>query len=467
MLDTEPQALNARSGWLPEIETTVIAGRRRLGGLAIGLLIAALAFCLIPSRVAAAEPVQNPGQVGVMTRNLYLGADLGPAIGAMNLSDFVDANGHILARVTENNFPVRAKGLAQEILDKKPDLVGLQEVSLWRTGPTSLAPLQSGPTATNVRYDYLELLLDELNKGGQLYKPVVVEPEFDFEAPANEKGGTTADCDDNSPPNQNCSNVPTAELNARLTMRDVILVRRDRDIKVSGEQGGHFDHLLSLRILGQIPITVTRGWTRVDAAIRGGPPFRFVNTHLEAFDNGTIRAQQAQELVASGGPADSKLPAVLLGDFNSDDDTVQGDDRLAYQKLLDAGFVERSTGNPRSCCIDSDLLTQGSVADFDHQVDHILTKAPQKVELVESSVTGRSMQNGFWDSDHAGIFSLLRIPAPSESSPEAPSDSTTTEPPAGSEPGSETPSDSTTPESPTGSEPSPGAPSDSTTTASP
>jgi endonuclease/exonuclease/phosphatase family metal-dependent hydrolase len=401
-----------------------------------------------------------------MTRNLYLGADLSPAIQAGSLSAFVDANGHILATVTKNNFPVRAKGLAQEILDKKPDLVGLQEVSLWRTGPISLAPVLGGtPSANTVRYDYLKLLLDELNKNGQLYRVVKEQQEFDFEAPANENG-TTNDCLTSGGDPQTCSQVPNAELNGRLTMRDVILVRGDRDIKVSDAKGGNFDQLFAVNILGK-SVPVTRGWTRVDVEVRSSPPFRFVNTHLEAFDDGTDRAKQAQELVASGGPADSKLPVILLGDFNSDDNTVSGKDQLAYGELTKAGFVEQSTDKPLSCCIDSELLTQdggGSVDDFDHQVDHVLTKAPLKVERIESLVTGRSIQNGFWDSDHAGIFSLLRIPGSSESSPEAPSDSTSTESPTGSDSNPEAPSDSTTTESPTGSDSSPEAPSESTST---
>ena len=106
-----------------------------------------------------------------MTRNLYLGADLAPAIGAPSLEAFVAATGQILREVTANDFPTRAEGLAQEILEKKPDLVGLQEVALWRTGPPSLAPLLGGPgpNATTVRYDYLQLLLDQLNKGKKRY----------------------------------------------------------------------------------------------------------------------------------------------------------------------------------------------------------------------------------------------------------------------------------------------------------
>src|SRR5688572_27231384 len=106
----------------------------------------------------------SDGFARVMTRNVYLGADLAPAIGAPDLASFVAGNGAVLRQVTATSFPVRAKGLAAEILDAKPDLVGLQEVALWRTGPVSLTPLLGGPkTASTVRYDFLELLLAELN----------------------------------------------------------------------------------------------------------------------------------------------------------------------------------------------------------------------------------------------------------------------------------------------------------------
>jgi Endonuclease/Exonuclease/phosphatase family len=347
-------------------------------------------------------------EVAVMTRNLYLGADLTPAIGAKSLPELVAANGKILNEVTANDFPTRAEGLAEEILSEHPDLVGLQEVALWRTAPPSLAPLQTGPSATAVRYDYLQELLDELNpgKGKPEYEVVVVQQEFDFEAPADENG---------IPGDGNAAQgIPDAEINGRLTMRDVIIARRGAGVQTWNEQGANFKALLKVKILtAELP--VARGWTATDAKVRGSHPFRFVNTHLEAF-HPVVRAEQAGELVAAGGPATSPLPVILLGDLNSDDDTVAGADRLAYEALLAAGMVERSTNDPLSCCLDSSLLAEkaaeeagAGLDDFNHQVDHVMTRDPKEVGLIHSTVTGLEPVNGFWSSDHAGVFSALRF----------------------------------------------------------
>jgi endonuclease/exonuclease/phosphatase family metal-dependent hydrolase len=345
--------------------------------------------------------------VKTMTRNLYLGADLAPAIGAPDLDSFVAANGQILREVTANDFPTRARGLAREILAEEPDLVGLQEVALWRTGPPSLAPvLGAGPSATTVRVDYLQSLLDQLNKGQPRYEVVVAQNEFDFEAPADENGVA------GDGPN---AAIPNAEINGRLTMRDVILARKGAGVSTANPAAGHFANLLTVPVAG-VPVTVTRGWTSADAKVRGSGWFHIVNTHLEAFDPASqvpsVRARQAAELVAPGGPATSSLPVVLVGDLNSDDDTVEPGDQQAYRALLEAGMVERSTGTPLGCCLKSSLLAEGaggSVADFDHQVDHVMTDDPHDVRLEDSEVTGLLPVNGFWDSDHAGLFSALRF----------------------------------------------------------
>ena len=375
----------------------------RLGRRLPVSILAVLALALLlPVTAAASGGHGYFKKAETMTRNLYLGADLTPAIGAPSLEALAAANGQILREVTANDFPTRAEGLAAEIRSERPDLIGLQEVALWRTAPPSVAPLITGPSATEVRYDYLDELLDEINGHffGPKYKVVVVQNEFDLEAPADENGEPG-----DGPAEEG---IPDAEINGRLTMRDVILAKRGLFVHTWNAESGNFSTLLEVPVLGS-PVPITRGWTATEAWVRGAGPFRFVNTHLEAF-HPLVRQAQAAELVAPGGPATSKRPVVLLGDLNSDDDTVEGADRLAYETLLAAGFVERSTDEPLSCCLASSLLAEGgggSVADFDHQVDHVMTDDPEGIGLAYSRVSGLEPVNGFWNSDHAGITSGL------------------------------------------------------------
>jgi endonuclease/exonuclease/phosphatase family metal-dependent hydrolase len=387
---------------------------RRRGGnsLLVVLLTAAAALFAVP---VAEGATAKPAKASVMSRNVFLGADLTGGVQATSLQGLVTAAGVILKQVDDNKFGVRAKGLAAEIVGKNPDLVGMQEVALWRTEPCTESPLP--PHATQVRYDFLKLLLKQLNKGKNRYRTVISQPEFDFEVWVNTDGNESTAA-------PGCPYG--SELNGRLTMRDVILARNGR-VQTSNAKGANFATLLQVRP-GGVATNVTRGWTRVDAKVPGAAKFRFVNTHLEAFDNspsgnhtnkgtdvgnGEIRQAQAKELVASGGPARSKLPVILLGDLNSDVKTeVKKGDGLAYRALLDAKFVERSTYKPLGCCLQADVLTTsggGDAKTFNHKVDHVMTNAPKKVKLVSSGITGLKPVNGFWDSDHAGVVSTLQL----------------------------------------------------------
>jgi hypothetical protein len=38
-----------------------------------------------------------------------------------------------------------------------------------------------------------------------------------------------------------------------------------------------------------------------------------------------------------------------------------------------------------------------------------MTNAPKMVKLLSSVITGLTPVNGFWDSDHAGVLSVLRL----------------------------------------------------------
>ena len=386
---------------------------RRAVVLALAAVAALTALVAAP---ADAKPKKKGAvPVTVMTRNLFLGADLSPALGASGVSEFVQANGAILRELDQTNFPVRARGLAREIRKSKAHLVGLQEVALWRTGPVTLVPAQTGiPEATEVKYDFLQLLLDELNKNKSKkykgYAAAVVQEEFDFEAPANYDGD----------PNTGVVPIGGADLNGRLTMRDVILVRKGSGVKVRKAQGGHYTNLFTPVISG-LPVPVTRGWAALDVKVKAAKgkgkgtkkapnaSFRFVDTHFEAFDDETqrpsIRALQAQELL--NGPGKAKK-VILVGDLNSNVPGVKPGDEQAYQTMLDGGFSERSTSNPLSCCVSS--VISGNPSEFDHQVDHVMTnQSKKKVKLVKSFVTGLAPVDGLFPSDHAGIVSRLKV----------------------------------------------------------
>ncbi len=130
-------------------------------------------------RAAAERAAAKPGKsVTVMTRNLYLGADIMRPIREVQAVDPEPAATYpfrqidALAKGTREtwdvvratNFRTRAKLLASELVEHKPDLVGLQEVALWRKGPMDdpAGPNLLVPNAEKVKLDFLALLRKEL-----------------------------------------------------------------------------------------------------------------------------------------------------------------------------------------------------------------------------------------------------------------------------------------------------------------
>jgi hypothetical protein len=114
------------------------------------VVLALLAAVVVPTSAAPAAKKKPPPQITVMSRNLFLGADLIPLALAKPGDEFEEAAGKLLDQILATEPAARMKLVAREIAKTKPDLVGLQEVTLWRTGPKN-----DPAPATDVRVDYL------------------------------------------------------------------------------------------------------------------------------------------------------------------------------------------------------------------------------------------------------------------------------------------------------------------------
>ena len=225
---------------------------------------------------------------------------------------------------------------------------------------------------------------------------VVVNEEFKAELPVNADG-----------------NVATgtgplagfgADLDARLTMRDVILVRKGSKVKLGKTRKGHFKTRYEPNV-GGLKIPVDRGWTSVEAKL-GKRKFRFVNTHLEAFGDTKIREAQAKELMA--GPLKTKTQVVLVGDLNSgiarhNQPEKPGDD-LAFKALK--GF--KDNGARQSCCFSS--LTDPRADLRSHRRSRAHQAGPEdRPRTRTGNDAGERTASGLWPSDHGGVISRLRL----------------------------------------------------------
>ena len=89
--------------------------RRRLGIAALVILV-----LLVAVLQASAHGGHQKGTVTVMTRNLYLGTELGPIFSAPTLPGLLSAVGAGYANVQATDFPARATSIAAEIEAARP-----------------------------------------------------------------------------------------------------------------------------------------------------------------------------------------------------------------------------------------------------------------------------------------------------------------------------------------------------------
>ncbi len=373
--------------------------------------LTATSLLLVPAAAGTAAPPSSTGKpLTVMTRNVYLGGDInrpivavGGLTGAAALVALANSN-HVLRQIVDaTDFPVRARLLAREIATRQPDLVGLQEVALWRSEPFDPAHIGVAD-AEHVDLDFLEILTSEIAAAGAAYRVVVVQEESDVEAPAftgSPYNGTIADASDQ-----------------RLTMRDVILMRADKGLQVTDSGSDQYAARLPISLAG-VPLAFVRGYTWVDVR-NGSTRLRFINTHLESASS-DLALLQARELLA--GPANHAGNTVLVCDCNSDplDHSVKQTDPGGtphsgpYDYIRNQGFTDEwLTQAPAEQGWTSGLsetVDDPSAAGFDHRIDMVFARGAVTADKgwVTGNVVGdRDPTTGLWPSDHAGVVLRLR-----------------------------------------------------------
>lgn len=330
------------------------------------LAAALLTLLLIPAAASAAD-------VSVMTRNMYVGANILPLATAAPGEEFESAASRILREVDATEPNARMKVMAAEIVRANVDFVNIQEASAWYTGPKN-----DPAKAPWTRWDYLAALKRELRALGRPYYVVTSDRPLDAEGPSD------------------------LGVDVRFKTGNAILLRkRRRGLRVERAVSGRFPTQLRVPTRAIGDVETTRGFAYVDFTV-DGERARLINAHPEAF-SADVRLSQAKELVA--GPLRTSRRVILAGDLNTGPDLPKPEDRAPYAELAKAGLVDRRTP-AFNCCFNDDLRT----GTWDHIVDRIMTRP--RLPLVRSFIgsTSDTTPSGLLASDHGAVTSFLRLP---------------------------------------------------------
>jgi endonuclease/exonuclease/phosphatase family metal-dependent hydrolase len=336
------------------------------------------AFAVAPFASARADDAT----VRIMTRNIYQGTNFQEILTATTPAEFVAAVSQIYNNILATKPAERAAAVAREIAREHPDLVGLQEVNLLRTGAA---------LATNVVSDQIEALLAKLDDLRRPYEVVGIMPGLDVQAPS------------------------TLGFFVRSTYRTILIAPKGMlgsNLKLSNLQVQHFLVNSVFNTAVGVPLVNTRGWVSVDVELRGRS-FRFITTHLEVAPPFSTQQTQAAELLATA--ANTIMPVILVADFNANASNNADPTFPTYQLLLSGGFKdawkEKYPSLPGyTCCQNADLLNPTSLLSM--RVDLILYRgcfSVRDIKIVGDKPSDRT-PSGLWPSDHAGVVAGLRLP---------------------------------------------------------
>ena len=374
--------------------------------------------------------------IDVMTQNQYLGADLTPVLDAATAQPFDPAafNTELVAtlgRIAATRPAERVRALADQILQRRHDVVAIQEAYAFGCQAWPGVPQQAGQGCLDptVRAAFTDHLADtQAALRGRYYLAGRVT-EMNIPAIPFMVNG-----------------VPAL---LSVTDRDAIFVRhgvpaKAVDFSATGhcakpsDQGCNYQTAPPPQVTPAVTIALERGFLAADVRLHG-QTWRVFNTHFEQRllapslpETRLLQVGQAYELLGAVlGSWDGVKKVLVLGDFNSaPGDTIPVPPYPAtlpwapkltvvppYQVFAGAGFTDvwtlRHPAAPGlTCCQDEDLLNRHSA--LHERIDMIFSLSlPSCVEDLRllgntpGDKTRRPGHGGLWPSDHAAVAARL------------------------------------------------------------
>ena len=389
------------------------------------LIPTAIATSMLGIIVTASAAPPSSMDVQVMTQNQYVGANLFTLIPALQSGDPVKINTAIvsvISTISANRTTDRVNALSDEILARKPHLVGIQEAWVIGCKPANAAPC-TNPEFKGAWGDHLVQTATAL--AGSYTMAAYIE-NFAFE-----------------------SNFMDSQGNPGLVYvqdRDAVFVRNgiEYSLPVPGDDflcdepflpgpanpaasACTFDVNTPLDLNGdKVPdLYILHGFLVVDATI-AGKAYRFVNTHLENgyMDGfpGFIQSAQAAQIIAAMAPTPEGRTLIIVGDMNSDPndavDPASPIQATPYMLFAGAGLSDVWLYRPGdvpglTCCQDEALMNRESM--LTRRIDLMFSReVPRTVKdarLIGAVAADRLRPpgRGLWPTDHASVAAGIRF----------------------------------------------------------
>jgi len=389
----------------------------KLRGVTSALIGSISLAVFTPISALAVEPTFT-----VMSRNIYLGADVGVALEL--IPDMPAAAQFMWDQVNKNDFSKRSVALAAEIQSYKPDVIGLQEATIWYCKKNAWSKKVEVFNFTDqllqaLDGDYVLASKDgktAFNPGYSInpipFLTMVKDPERFQKVFGQDKAA--------------CG----------FQIGDALAIKKELAGQVV--RVGNTEYEDSYSIVPTL-MTIYRGYTWADINI-ANIPVRFITTHLESiWDENKVpnAAKQATQLIKD--VKETNMPLVIIGDFNSDprdprpanaanpglqptasEECPAGSSKCnAYRLMKEAGFNDAGpdASDPTTYTWGMNALLTGPDPDrlkaaqamgneygFTDRLDYIFTK--NGIDVTTSQIIGYKAP---YATDHAGVLAEFTI----------------------------------------------------------